>query len=246
LTKNNNGGGKPPSADAVVIDSTNRPPRRPGARYVTPEWIDATLRTHFEKGNNSGVYLPSPVAAWTLLAARINNFVDYPPNNHQVGRLIHDVGKMQEERKILDAAARILERDRDRFRDTEAFAERRSQWATAISVLRYPRGAADNPHDQLARPVHPQQSIRGWTYVAREVLPDLVVICVRGRATVSAKTGNAVMKTLMDILQIIYFDEKLPSIAKVCSAVEEDIDKYCKIAKNPPYDRESWESLLQP
>ncbi len=244
MTENKKGGEQSPP-EAVVIDSTNRPPRRPGARYVTPEWIDATLRLHFEKGHNSGVYLPPPYV-WTILAARINIYVNQPPNNHQVGRLVHGVGKMQEERKILDAAARILERDRDRFPDTEAFAEHRRQWATAISVLRYPRGAVDNPHDQLARPVHPQQSIRGWTYVAREVLPDLVVFSVRGHATVRATPGNGIMKTLMDILQIIYFDEKLPSIATVCKAVSKDIEKYKVIAKTPPYDRETWESLLQP
>ncbi len=240
-----NGGGKPPPADAVVIDSTNRPPRRPGARYVTPEWIDATLRRHFDKGHNSGVFLP-PAAAWTVLAGRINLFVDQPPNNHSIGRLVHDVGKMQRDRKKLDAAAEILERDRERFPDTEAFAEFRRQWALAISVLRYPRGSADNPHSQLSRPVHPQQSIRGWTYVAREVLPDLVVFSVRGHATVRATPGNGIIKTLMDILQIIYFDKRLPSIATVCKAVAEDIEKYKEIAKSPPYDPEVWESLLHP
>ncbi|MBS3023294.1 hypothetical protein [Acidiphilium multivorum] len=245
MTDKTKGGGKPPPADTVVIGSANRPAPRAGALYVTPEWIDATLRMHFEKGRNSGVYLPHP-DVWTFLAARINRFVNQPPNNHQIGRLMHDVAKRQKERKTLDAAARILERDRDQFPDLEAFADFQRQWAIAISVLRFPRGAADNALDQLSRPVHPQQSIRGWAYVAREVLPDLVVFCVRGRATVRATPGNAVIKTLMDILRIIYFDEKLPSVNTVCKSVSTDIEKYKAISKSHPYDRETWESLLHP
>lgn len=216
----------------------------PAKQFVTPEWIDATLRSHFERGHNSGIDLPPPFI-WTILSARINSFIANPWTNHSAGLLARNARKAQEERKVLTAAARILRRDRDRFPDTEAFAEVRRRWGDAIAILQSPRGASDNPRDQLSRPIHPQQTMRGWTYAAREILPDLVVFAVRSRANVKATPGNGIIKTLIDILRFIYPDDNLPSASTICAAVSNDIEKHIKLAKTPPYDPKDWESLLR-
>lgn len=233
MSKEKKGGASAPPASAVVIDSTDMRLPRAGTVHITPEWIDATLRQHFERGHNGGIDLPDPTI-WVVLAARINMFIDQPWSNHSAAHVAQAARRQQEDRRILNAAARILERDRDRFPPVPGFDEWRTRWDSAIAVLRSPRGASDYPEHQLSRSVSPQQSSRAWAYTARELIPDLVVFSVQSRADVKATAGNGIMKTIRDILQRIYPTEKLPSMPGLCKALKDDIEKYVKIAKTNP------------
>lgn len=202
----------------------------PAKRYITREWLNATLQKHCGRGHNGGIDLPPP-SHWIVLAAKINNYIDAPWSNYNAGGVYHQASLAQQDRKTLDDAARILKRDLDRFPDTEGFADLRRRWAEAIVVLRYPRSAADNPQDQLSTPIDEGDWRAGWAYTAREIIPDLVVFAVHGRADVRASPGCGVIKTLLDILHLIYPPETLPTPRRFCTVVKNDIDKYVKIAK---------------
>jgi hypothetical protein len=157
--------------------------------FISEQQINEILDKHYVDAK-----LPH-TDSWIIPAGVINLYIRDPWTNSKTETLKKIAIKAKKERKIFNDAAKILESDAEQFGDT--LAEHHRRWAEAIIVLRYPRGATDNPRDRISKIKPNGPAVTAPVYIAVEIASCLVQILMRAEITVSSSDTSPFIKSLM-------------------------------------------------
>lgn len=211
--------GKRPPAPRQENAPRTIPVHRPGPpERQAHNVIAALLRKNY--GNDAELPAPDALRPAGMFFA---NYVRNPWGDAEGVKHTEGLRKYKQERRIFQNAARILRADLAHLRPTEAreadaITEHRA-WQIAVAVLENARPPLLHDIDDVSEQGAP---MRGWTHVAR-MMAQLLAPPLRGLdAPISTRKTSAFVKTLKDLLLIIYGEDKSPS----CSAISKAIAKF--------------------
>ncbi len=175
--------------------------------------IEKVLLRHY----GTRIELP-PVQALVMVGVQFAQFASEPWPDCEGARWTKRARLYNNQRRILENAARVLGSDLERLRPSE-FSDRRQELERAIATLKAARGAT---HPEIADVSQHGPPMRGCTFCARELARWLAPPLRGLDVLVSTRKTSAFVKSLRDLLALIYGEEKAPS----CSAISQAIAKF--------------------
>jgi hypothetical protein len=108
----------------------------------------------------------------------------------------------------------------------------RIPWTLALRIaLGVLKSARNSHHPEIAAVSQHGPPMRGWSHVARELARTLAPPLRALDVPVSMRKTSAFVKTLRDLLFIIYGDQKVPSCSAISKALENFDCKGCTAAR---------------
>ena len=213
-------------ADRAAEDSTPR--AKVSVPAAPPRFIDAILRKHYGEDAD----LPTP---WTWAYAESAcvgySLAVWAASSEK--KHTQALRKYKWEQERLNTAARILQADLENLSQKvsglRGFPAAAALWQAdldklsgAIVVLKRAR-AWDHPEVRAVERLGP--AMKGWTHFALEIARWLVGPLRCSELPISTRKTSPFIKTIRDLLVLIYGEEKAPS----CSGLSKALDKYKEI-----------------